>query len=248
MGRKGWDEMLQSIEEYEHRHAALLAKDPDEASAAFGGSSFKSPIPLAISFENAIKNKPAHKGTSMPVAPFSPHPPRQGKFSTATGQFDESTCQLCPADSYQDQLGAFNASFCKACPANTFALPGSTDITNCSCIPGYTGPDGRACTSYLVGKYKKVSGSAECLLCEEGTYVNITAATSCVSCPRAASAAPGASEISNCTCIPGYEGPDGQPCSNCGPGTYKDINGSSPCLNCGVDTYSDRVVKMNCMS
>ena len=41
------------------------------------------------------------------------------------------------------------------CPANSNSTQGSINITNCSCMVGYTGPDGQACENCEAGKFKK---------------------------------------------------------------------------------------------
>jgi hypothetical protein len=52
-----------------------------------------------------------------------------------------------------------------AYPANTVSPPLSSWWNNCTCIPGYTGPDGSACTACAAGSYKTLGGSAACTTC-----------------------------------------------------------------------------------
>ena len=46
----------------------------------------------------------------------------------------------CPANTYEQGTG------CLPCPAQTRSRGGSSDITDCQCIAGYTGPRGGPCT------------------------------------------------------------------------------------------------------
>ena len=50
-------------------------------------------------------------------------------------------------------------------PAHASPGPGSSNITNCTCNVGYTGPDGGTCQACEAGKYKGVNGSAACAFC-----------------------------------------------------------------------------------
>ena len=50
----------------------------------------------------------------------------------------------------------------------------------------------------------------------------------------------------DCICNAGYTGPDGQACSACLIGTYKDINGSSACLDCHTDSFQNKTAQTFC--
>ena len=87
------------------------------------------------------------------------------------------TCVACEAGKYKDAVGD---SACTACPANSNSSAGSG---NCTCISGYTGPDGGACEACEAGKYKVASGSDACTACAAGSSSSegSTASTACIS-------------------------------------------------------------------
>lgn len=66
------------------------------------------------------------------------------------------------------------------CPDNSDA-PG-TDVADCKCNAGYTGPDGGSgvCTECAAGKFKSIVGSASCDVCPGA---NRTGSTVCTTCP-----------------------------------------------------------------
>jgi hypothetical protein len=86
-----------------------------------------------------------------------------------------------------------------------------------ACSPGYS-PDylGGPCTACTVAKYKPLTGTHACTSCPQYSVTSGTAQTS----------------LSACTCQGGYTGPDGGPCSACGPSTYKPNRGPQSCTIC----------------
>ena len=49
-------------------------------------------------------------------------------------------------------------------------MPGSNDIADCTCNPGFSGLDGGTCTACPAGKHKATAGPAACTDCEAGKY------------------------------------------------------------------------------
>lgn len=165
-----------------------------------------------------------------------------------------TACELCPPSS--TTLSPVSVSLqqclcsggyyrqeteCDACPEHMDSPVGSTDITNCSCIPGYTGSDGISCEACRVGEYKSNDGSASCQLCEEGKYSDQPAVTACLTCPLHTSSIRGQSHVNDCSCIPGYTGSGGLAgCQECDQGKYKDSAGSTECIPCPAGAYSNQ--------
>jgi len=151
-----------------------------------------------------------------------------GTYKSASGSGD---CVACVAGKYSAVVGATDAGTCLSCPANSESLSGSSGCTcnvgfsgppggpclpATSCNPGFTGPNVASCSPCATGTYKSVSGSGACTACVAGKYsgtVGATDAGTCLSCP-AYSTSPSASSLASaCTCISGYAGPNGGPCS-----------------------------------
>ena len=53
---------------------------------------------------------------------------------------------------------------------------------NCSCMAGYSGPDGGTCVACEAGKYKPVNGSSPCTLCAAGKFSTSPAQSTCTEC------------------------------------------------------------------
>jgi len=159
-------------------------------------------------------------------------------------------CVECEPGSYSD----VGSVACTRCPANTKSPRGSSDIGNCTCLPGFAGSDGAACSACLPGYYKEAVGAGGCSSCAEGKYSRVTAATNqdtCLLCPPHAISLPASSSIYECVCDAGSSGPNGGPCEACAPGTYKEDPGAASCTNCPEGTYTDMdgaVALSNCSS
>jgi hypothetical protein len=100
-------------------------------------------------------------------------------------------------------------SVCDLCPAHTFTANQGSNLTNCTCNFGYTGPDGKACASCVAGTFKYTNGSAACTRCVAGKYSTQLAKIfedTCTLCPVYSFSMPGANNITNCTCNVGYTG------------------------------------------
>jgi len=130
---------------------------------------------------------------------------------------------------------------CELCPTYTYAPHLGSNLTNCTCDPGYTGADGVMCAPCIAGTYKYINGSSACLECVSGKYsteVGEVAEATCSMCPAHAFSPRGSNNITNCWCNTGYTGPLGGPCVACQAGFYKNSNGSVACSSCSRFTVS----------
>ena len=158
-----------------------------------------------------------------------------------------SSCILCASGKWSNETGEISESTCTDCPAHTYSGDGSGLLINCTCNFGYSSPDGDGieCSACVSGTYKDVNGSSVCLLCARGSYSNKEAEISksaCIVCPsHSYTPHEGSASLANCSCDPGFTGPDGAPdeCSACIPGTFKDLNGTANCTKCEPGKYSE---------
>ena len=125
-------------------------------------------------------------------------------------------CVGCAAGKFKALTGV---QACTTCAQNQWSV---TAMTVCSCVAGFTGPDGGPCAECARGTYKDWLGSQACTVCP--VYTN-TAGT-------------GSALLSQCVCNTGYTGPDGIACVACVPGKYKDVTGSTSCPTCPTSTES----------
>ena len=158
-----------------------------------------------------------------------------GKFLDTTGGNSSEACVKCETGKYVTSTGSNSSTDCKTCPAYASSLAGSSQIKNCSCNKGYTGPDGQACSACVAGSYKNITGSNTCLLCEAGTYSGesgLISSDNCTLCPiGSTSAGAGSNSASNCTCNLGYT-LEGSKCVACVTGKFKDTIGAQNCTEC----------------
>jgi hypothetical protein len=160
-----------------------------------------------------------------------------GAYKSLNGS---AACTDCAQGKYSMALAAASSSVCLACPQNTNSLLRSSNITNCTCNKGYTGPDGMSCIACVAGKYKDVNGSSDCVECAAGKYSANMAQESeaaCAACPNHTVSGNGSSLLLDCTCKQGYTGPDGQECAAC-VGGWKNTTGSAACILCPGGTYA----------
>jgi len=161
----------------------------------------------------------------------------------------------CPINTYQPYL---SSDTCLACPANAITLTeAATDLSQCLCAAGYTGPNGGTCTgtcaigvpilrSPYLGTDGWLSGSPcipPAVACPANTFKATTGSASCTACP-ANSATAGTATISatGCVCSAGYVGPNGGPCAGIVPCTghctlhrsqkFHDFSLHGPSLHC----------------
>ena len=126
-------------------------------------------------------------------------------------------CVACDVGKFKPLIGVQE---CTPCGQNQSSLAASPI---CSCVAGFTGPDGGPCSECAIGKYKDWLGSQACTTCPADA--NTAAIRSTL--------------LTNCTCNTGYTGPNGGPCTACVGGKYKNVTGTSLCISCDVDYYSN---------
>lgn len=154
-----------------------------------------------------------------------------------------ATSGLCPIGKYSTGNGvAYDITNCLICPAlTTTSAVGSTLLTLCKCIPGYTGQDTGPCTACAAGTYKDAIGSSECTSCPPATYsstVGANGAAYCLACPAYTTSRQGSTLLSHCICNAGYTGPDGSICVACIAGKFKSRNGTDQCMLCAPGKFS----------
>lgn len=69
-------------------------------------------------------------------------------------------CTTCASGTFKQQPG--DQACGGACPAFSSSPAGSSNLTDCRCDPGYSGPDGGTCVECAAGTYKVASGSTAC--------------------------------------------------------------------------------------
>jgi len=185
-----------------------------------------------------------------------------GMYSETVGANTSDVCRACPAGTSSPRRGAGLLTNCTDCPRDTYSQHGamrceicapkttsasrSQNASDCLCLPGHEGPDGGSCSECAAGQFKARNGSSVCAACPEGKYSEyLIASTACNDCPLAALSPTGSSRVFQCTCIAGYNGEDGSPCTACARGTYKELRGSSPCIDCGAGYFSSALALGN---
>ncbi len=110
---------------------------------------------------------------------------------------------------------------CSACPSGKTSDAGLGEV--CQCLAGYSRDDtNRVCNACVVGKYKAVTGNADCLVCD-------TNASDCGLRTDGTNTTPG-------ICDPGYEGDAStQSCIACSIGNYKADSGNVDCTICDAN-------------
>jgi cysteine-rich repeat protein len=127
-----------------------------------------------------------------------------------------SVCRQCEPDTFKEYRGTLGQG-CDTCPNHTQSPAGSDHITDCVCNPAY---------------FALEAGIA-CWQCPEYNWKNLAGSVKCNPCPANSRSYAGSLNITNCTCISGHVGPaDGQSCTPCSPGTYKQSGGTALCAQC----------------
>jgi len=175
----------------------------------------------------------------------------QGKFSTQAGAVSD-VCVSCGADKTSPAgsdaqtdcvcvagMYMHAPQVCSACPTNLNSPSGSDDINDCICSRGVTTQSG-ICQLCPAGTYK--GSQSTCVSCARGMYsasIGATSSAACQWCPMGSDSPIASDALTDCTCQMGWEGPDGQPCVSCSPGTYKALSGSATlCVMCPSNTWS----------
>jgi hypothetical protein len=165
-----------------------------------------------------------------------------GLYSTAIGAKTGEVCQKCTSG-----FSGEGYAQCDACPPHATALIASSFLTDCKCDPGYTGPDGGTCEGCAVGKFKPENGSIPCTNCPLHTYLPYTAASFEIECVECAADSitlqVGSDTVDDCKCDVGFTslvaGMDGEGCTACAQGKYKNTTGHDLCALCPANTYLD---------
>jgi cysteine-rich repeat protein len=137
------------------------------------------------------------------------------------------------------------------CPANVTACTNTLGSFYCECNVGFTGPDFKSCVECIAGTYKNATGNMSCSLCPANTFSTTIASITvdnCLTCPLNAISLEGSNSLYACICALGFTGPDGENCTACNPGFYKDVNGSSNCTGCPVNTFNPDASAINSSS
>ena len=148
-------------------------------------------------------------------------------------------CRKCSIGFYKNWNGSDS---CAQCPSHSSTLQkGSDEIEDCLCNIGFTGLHD-SCRACVPGTYKDVPGSLSCTDCSSAKYGTDSGAigeSTCLSCPTFSTSVPGSSHIMNCSCMAGYSGSNGLPCTACPPRTYKFRIGDFPCTSCPLNSISN---------
>ncbi len=121
-------------------------------------------------------------------------PCNTGYTGSETGA-SKGQCSICPAGTYKPTNGS---AACTSCPVNANSSLGSTNVSACSCNPGYSGPDVGPCVACAAGTAKSVSGPAACGVCPADTFSDTSAAFVCTACPAGYKALPGTTAVADC--------------------------------------------------
>jgi len=159
---------------------------------------------------------------------------------TYGGSRSLTACTLCEAGSYQDANGA---SACKKCPSRHHVtrdiaglkdIQGASNALSCICREGFVGPPGhtvapdgsRVCVACAAGHAKggpSILGSEVCAPCSWGSFMPLTVATACVSCPNGS--------------VPSKEGARATTCAACTAGKYSNASYSESCSMCPAGMF-----------
>jgi len=162
-----------------------------------------------------------------------------GKYKLENGP---AACSNCMAGQYSMTIGAIS-DVCVPCSSNSNSPEASNVITNCTCNPGFTGPDGESCRICVAGKFKAARGTAECSQCAAGKYSTAVGAGSdvCQACQADSMSPISSAQVSDCVCNPVFTGFNGGTCVQCVAGKYKIEPGDAACTNCLSGQYSTAI-------
>ena len=133
-------------------------------------------------------------------------------------------CVACANNEYQPVSASTD---CLSCPAFSaiveYLMPVGTDVEDCFCNAGYTGPAGGPCTPCVNGTFEEIRGSEACAHCGDNAYFLIGGSKTldnCRSCQTDSTALQNAYGIADCICDAGYQRTDVDKCVACPPGSY----------------------------
>ena len=129
-------------------------------------------------------------------------------------------CVMCEVDTYKPEPGLFSYGLfgCEACPSNTISPAGSTALSQCTCAPGFAGPD-----------------TCPCVICPENTWKSQSGNHICNPCSFKSVSPAGSS---TCLCVEGWTGLNGIDCSACPAAKYKGGTNSATCTECPAGNIS----------
>ena len=156
-----------------------------------------------------------------------------GKFSSEAAAVSNATCEDCGLHEYSDH----GAGECDPCPDNAVTEDsGSSDVSQCMCDAGFSGPDGGECAACGAGEYKQNVGAAACTQCPPDSWHNVSNASSPARCLCNAGyfgivsehySAPVLSELHGNS--QDHDSSPAAPCTICPAGKYKDTAGNAEC-------------------
>jgi hypothetical protein len=160
-----------------------------------------------------------------------------GTFADVNGS---EVCSACPENTFSDAPGAVT---CSTCPNLTQSVVGSSSVSACKCVAGYTGAGGlEQCTPCVAGTFKTDAGSGACSACPVRTFSGALGATSiatCRSCHPNATSAVGSPSEEYCFCEAGFAQVNGTDwCALCNPGKYNTQLARTACSNCTVGLFA----------
>jgi hypothetical protein len=174
---------------------------------------------------------------------------KPGTYKVGFGNL--ARCLKCPEDTFLEPYGASSIEQCVSCPSNAVSRNGSSTVSNCSCVPGYFSMDGNitfTCRECGPGYYSPDFNQSVCNACPAGTYsekVTATKENDCQQCPDNTTSDNHTGSITGCRCTHGHFGINGEACSPCPVGTYKDVQGDFPCEYCPDDLYSNALAAVS---
>ena len=144
-----------------------------------------------------------------------------GTYKQSTGF---GSCVSCPGNTTTSSIGSVSVSDC-VCPFGTYME--SVSLQTCASCPGNT-------STFRFGSVNV--SDCDCAI---GTYMESVSLQTCTPCPsNTTTLSTGSVSISDCVCKTGYSGNDGESCTACAAGTYKESSGSGPCVMCPANTLS----------
>jgi len=182
----------------------------------------------------------------------------------AAGTFKETNgshaCTLCDINKYGITLAEISDASCLNCPGNSTSVKGSDKPELCFCDSGFeqslsfdkctecrpgfydNALDRHECSSCGAGLYSAswgAKGPETCKECSPGTWSEIGSPT-CQMCPPNSNSSVKSGAITDCKCLPGAQGEDGQTCELCFAGFYKKGSGNGTCQMCAwAYSYSE---------
>ena len=178
-----------------------------------------------------------------------------GTFSDVLASSSRDNCRPCKPF----QFSALGSISCESCRTLSTSVNVFGNKSDCQCNAGFYSLDIDTCQACAKGSFKEQLGNQACSLCPSGKISNVINSTSrddCQSCAPTFFAMNGSTVCSecpentismglrarktDCKCLAGYKAPaDGQFCSACEPGKFKESTGVGVCAACAGGKYSE---------